>query len=257
MLKKLLPVIVVLLILGAAVGGYFARPLVDFRFVDYPIIQDAALYGVEMYECVAERLADYPAHQNDIELVALEYGGTMTKIEDAELREIAHDDWRYALIDEVESMVPMVRVINLKTEDGVTTVQLYFSDGEEGVPFSSQEVVEGRLEITALVIRLMAEHCSDHVIDMQWIFVRPYRCLGRCVVGTVTVGIRAPTDVFLQWAEESEDLLEATRILEEGGAEVFMDSPYTPWIYAEEELPRPSTDPAPWDQEWFYEGARP
>jgi len=56
----------------------------------------------------------------------------------------------------------------------------------------------------------------------------------------------------LKWAE-SEDLLEGLRILELSGAEVFMDNPFRPWVYAEEELPRLSDDPAPWNQDWFYE----
>lgn len=257
-MKRVYWILTILLVLGAAVGGYYFRPWIDLRFVDYPLIGDAALYGVEMYEYVAERLADYPVYQESIELVFLEYNDIASKITDSRLREVMREDERYALVDKLEGEFPWVRVINLEAEEEVVTIQLHFSDGETVLPFTSPEAIQERFEITAAAIRLMAEqYPPSRIFDVQWIAVIPTKCLGdRCVRATIAVGIKAPAPVFLQWAELSAEKLgkaEGTRVLEDGGAVVFVDTMWTPWIYVEEELPRLSTDPAPWDQDWFYQ----
>jgi len=132
MLKKLLPVIVVVLILIAGVGGYWVRPFIDLRLVDYPVIQPAALQAVVMYEYVAEMLADYPAYQENIEHVALEYAGIDAKIKDARLLESMKDDWRYEIIVEgLETEFPRVRVINIRDADETCVIELYFFDDWE------------------------------------------------------------------------------------------------------------------------------
>lgn len=254
MLKKLLPVIVVVLILGAAIGGYWARPLVDFRFVDYPVIQDAALYSVQMYKHIAERLADYPVCQEDIELVALGYADIETKIRDAGLLEDM--DWRYDLVREIEAEFPFVRVINIEeTESAKAVIDLYL-DETYLASFDPLEALIMRLEVVAKSVLLTGAHYPSHLLEVRWVAVSEYECLGeRCVRGTVSVGITAPADSFMNWARVPRAGLypELEFLIEVEGAGLYIDNMWTPFILVTEELPRLSDDPAPWDQEWFYE----
>ena len=254
MLKKLLPMIVVVLVLVAGVAGYWVRPLVDLRFVDYPLIQPAAMKAVVAYEYVAEILADYPAYQEDIEHAALEYTDIGAKIKDARLLESMEGDWRYEIIEELEAEFPRVRVINIKEEDGACAIDLYFIDDWEEM--RSVESLETRLEITAKATILMAEQFPNHRLTVAWANVQEYQCLERCVRATVSVALDSLAETFVAWANlPKEELFSELQVLVEVEKKMrlYIDSPYVPWVYIQEELPRLSDDPSPWDQEWFYE----
>jgi hypothetical protein len=252
MLKKLLPMIVVVLILIAGVGGYWVRPFIDLRFVDYPVIQPAALKAVAIYEYVAEILADYPAYQEDIELVALEYVDIDAKIKDAKLLESM--DWRYEIVEELEAEFPRVRVINIRDKEETCIVELYFIDDWEET--RSVEGLEARLEVTAKTVILMANRFPNHHLGIVWADVQEYGCLDRCVRATVSIAFDAEAEILVAWANlPQEELFSELQILVdvEEKVRLYINSMYMPWIYIQEELPRLSDDPAPWDQDWFYE----
>jgi len=102
----------------------------------------------------------------------------------------------------------------------------------------------------------MAEQSTKPFLGIAWVNVKGYQGLRRGVMGIVSVALDSSVGVLVDWASlPKEELFPELQVLVdvEQKVRIFMGGPYRPPLFVEEELPRPSDDPAPWDQEWFYE----